>query len=475
MQMLLSLCFLVFGNFSDHPRTMDASSSLIFILDASGSMWGKIGDDHKITIAREVLGDLIDGLDDNREIGLVAYGHRQKSDCEDIEWLLAPASGQRAALKSSLTTVNPTGMTPLAQTAQHVIDALRKDGTSATIIMITDGQETCKGDLCTVVADAKKAGIDFVLHIVGFDLGNSDKTALECAARAGNGLYLDASNSDELGNALDEVSELTLENTGAELRVKSTKGGALIDATVNVYRKGTTDRVAALRTYSQPSTNPCVFHLPVGIYDIEVNPVGLRGVLPVTFGDVQIVEDTMTEKHAEFSSGMISITVTSNGALHDASIMLKSQTTGESVAGGRSYQSASSNPRVIEVNPDRYTVTVKSVTIDGPGHEQVFRDVIILPGEKSSLTCEIPHGILRLGATSGGKLWDCTVSVHDKSTDQNVASGRTYTTGTSNPKSFTLAPGEYTVVVKPLKLDAEPKTLSVVIAAGKTLVSECAF
>ena len=42
------------------------------------------------------------------------------------------------------------------------------------------------------VRTAKAADIAFVLHVIGFDIADSDTMLLECAAQAGNGLYLGA-------------------------------------------------------------------------------------------------------------------------------------------------------------------------------------------------------------------------------------------------------------------------------------------
>jgi Ca-activated chloride channel family protein len=64
-----------------------ARANIVFILDGSGSMWGQIGGKAKITIAKEVLTGLIQDLPSDVNVGLVAYGHRTKGDCNDVEEL----------------------------------------------------------------------------------------------------------------------------------------------------------------------------------------------------------------------------------------------------------------------------------------------------------------------------------------------------------------------------------------------------
>ena len=62
--------------------------NIMFILDASGSMWGQVEGKAKIAIAKEVLTGLIEELPDGLKVGLVAYGHRRKGDCNDVEELV---------------------------------------------------------------------------------------------------------------------------------------------------------------------------------------------------------------------------------------------------------------------------------------------------------------------------------------------------------------------------------------------------
>ena len=56
----------------------------MLVLDASGSMWGKIGDAEaaqtKIVIARDVIDDMLGTWDEATPLDLVAYGHRIKGE-----------------------------------------------------------------------------------------------------------------------------------------------------------------------------------------------------------------------------------------------------------------------------------------------------------------------------------------------------------------------------------------------------------
>ncbi|MFT6783463.1 MAG: hypothetical protein ACJA1A_003403 [Saprospiraceae bacterium] len=74
------LLFLFISNhsFCQPNEPSVAVSPIILIMDGSGSMWGQINGEAKIEIARKVVGYLVDNLEEERPIGLVTYGHRQK-------------------------------------------------------------------------------------------------------------------------------------------------------------------------------------------------------------------------------------------------------------------------------------------------------------------------------------------------------------------------------------------------------------
>ena len=65
-----------------------AQDSTMLVLDAAGSMWGQIEGTAKITITQDTIGTLLNDLDTGRELGLMAYGHRRKGDCVEIEVLV---------------------------------------------------------------------------------------------------------------------------------------------------------------------------------------------------------------------------------------------------------------------------------------------------------------------------------------------------------------------------------------------------
>ena len=91
-----------------------AADRAIVVLDASGSMWGQIDGQPKLEIARAALRGVLPTLPAGRELGLIAYGHRDKDSCEDIELLVPPAPGSAGAIVSAVERLGFVGKTPLA-------------------------------------------------------------------------------------------------------------------------------------------------------------------------------------------------------------------------------------------------------------------------------------------------------------------------------------------------------------------------
>ena len=74
-----------------------------------------------------------------------------------------------------------------------------------TVVLISDGKETCNADPCAVVGQLRDQGIDIRVHVVGFDVDRAEREQLMCIAEAGGGEYFSADSTAELKESLTEV------------------------------------------------------------------------------------------------------------------------------------------------------------------------------------------------------------------------------------------------------------------------------
>jgi len=183
-----------------------AQTSTLFILDGSGSMWGQVEGRAKIDIARQVLGDLTARLPADVQAGLLVYGHNRKDDCDDIE-LVAPLGSDHAAIGSALKGINPKGMTPITGALHRAVENFRTQEGASSIVVVSDGKETCGGDPCSAAREAIATGISLRIHVIGFDVTPEETQQLTCIAEEGNGKYFAAANAEQLVSALAEVEK----------------------------------------------------------------------------------------------------------------------------------------------------------------------------------------------------------------------------------------------------------------------------
>jgi len=446
---------------------------LVLILDASGSMWGQVGGENKIVIARRVLGELIDELPEGAEVGLVAYGHRRKGDCSDIETLASIGPLDRVALKATVDGLQPTGKTPITASIKAALEVVEQHGEPATVILLSDGLETCGGDPCETVRLARESGAELVLHVVGFDVEGEDLSQLQCVAQAGGGLFLGAKDAGELSAALDAVTALPVDAPVGRLAVRAVADGGLQDVAVHVTRREDGTEAGGARTYTRKETNPTSIPLADGAYDVRVRVVGVKGDHERSF-TIEIADGNTVEKALDYSTGELSIGVTRNGGLSDAVFKVYVAGTQDEVASGRTYTSEKSNPATVRLVAGSYDVEVGSVEIANKPWASLGT-LEIEPGGSKAVSHVFESGTLTVGAVRGSERVDATVHVVDAETGKAVAQARTYKGPPSNPKTFEVLPGRYRVRFKTVGKEPSKREIEVTVGAGAQVSRDIDF
>ncbi|MER8919003.1 VWA domain-containing protein [Mesorhizobium sp. M0802] len=182
-----------------------AANKVIIILDASGSMWAQIDGKPKLEIARESLRTVLQSVPGDDEIGLMAYGHREKGSCDDIELIVPPQAGSASAISAAADSLKFLGKTPLTAAVKQAAEALKYTEDKATVVLITDGLETCEGDPCALGKELEASGVDFTVDVVGFGLTADEGKQIACLADNTGGKYIQASDEKALQEALVET------------------------------------------------------------------------------------------------------------------------------------------------------------------------------------------------------------------------------------------------------------------------------
>lgn len=222
------------------------SAKAILILDASGSMWGVINGRTKIEIAREAVAKVVEGLDPSVQLGLMAYGHRRKGDCEDIELLIPPGPVNKQAFLDKVNSLKPLGNTPLTKAVEMAADILKSNENPATVILVSDGLETCGGDPCALANKLESTGVKFTTHVVAFDLSIQESRKIDCLAKDTGGMFLPASDANTLQRALSSAMQSVAQvKSGASFIAKNARTGDALDGASWVIKKTSGAQVAA--------------------------------------------------------------------------------------------------------------------------------------------------------------------------------------------------------------------------------------
>ncbi len=295
------LAFLALGLMFQGLSAIQAEEfpEIMFILDASGSMWGTAGGETKIEAARRVFDRIVPELPAEVNLGLTAYGHRRKGDCSDIETIVSCGAAERNMLLDEVSKLNPKGMTPIADAVKSVTDVLKTKENETTIILVSDGEETCHADPCGVVRSLKSSGIKFILHVVGFDVDHVQKEQLSCLADAGGGEYYGAEDAESLLIALESVKsevEKQVEKAKTVKKSVTTKIGKLrlsfpfgSDISINEIKVIRTSDNKTVKTVEDPGAES-LHPLLSGEYELLVgfaNP-NYKPPTEVSFGTFEI-------------------------------------------------------------------------------------------------------------------------------------------------------------------------------------------
>ena len=217
------------------PISAVAIDSAIIIFDGSGSMKKKIDGKPKIEVAREVMGSLMQDWNEDIDLGLMVFGHRTRV-CDDIEMVVPVGKPDTLRLLDAINGIVPKGETPIGTSLKMAAEQLNYIESPTTIILVSDGEESCKSDPCAVAEKLEKNGINFTAHVIGFDVSDKKKAKaleqLKCVADMTGGKFFEAKNAEGLKQALLETARTVAETkpahspqeTGLKLKAIPAKG-----------------------------------------------------------------------------------------------------------------------------------------------------------------------------------------------------------------------------------------------------------
>jgi Ca-activated chloride channel family protein len=308
-----------------HAQTVTAgeapTSRILFIFDASNSMAGQWEGERKIDLAKEILFEMLDTLEqrDKLEFGLRVYGHQSPvppQDCSDtkLEVPFGPRNASR--IRQTLDEIRPKGTTPIARSLAQAPEDFPSCGTCRNIIvLITDGIEACDGDPCKVSLDLQKKGIILRPFVIGIGSDPGFRETFDCI-----GEYFDTPTQEEYREALKEVITQALNTTSAQVNLlDSQKRPTETDVNLTFY-----DRYTGIIRYYMIHTlnrygNPDTLSLdPMVTYDI-----GIQTIPPLRLDSVRLVAGRHNTISVDAPQGYLYVRTRRGNAYENQEILVK--------------------------------------------------------------------------------------------------------------------------------------------------------
>jgi Ca-activated chloride channel homolog len=267
---------------------------ILFVFDASQSMYGRWQSDMKINIARNLLIKVLDSLKaiPNLEVALRLYGHQYlfpPQVCNDTKLEVPFGRDNFEKIKNKLNSIVPKGTTPIAYSlVQAINDFTPCKNCRNVVVLITDGIEECGGDPCLASQELQQGGIVLKPFIIG--IGTNFEKAFNCV-----GTYFDATSEDKFSNALNVVVSRVLNPTTCQVNLLDENDRPTETNICMTFYDTHTGKIRynfihTLNSYGQPDTLTID---PLGTYNIVVHTIppvevdsiglisGLHTIIPV--------------------------------------------------------------------------------------------------------------------------------------------------------------------------------------------------
>jgi len=244
---------------------------ILFVFDASQSMYGQWNYQQKIFSARNILSNFLDSIAqfDNIEVALRVFGDQYPVPpqvCEDSRLVVPFSKDNHRRIRKALRSLVPKGTTPISYALEQAAnDFPLCDNCRNIVVLITDGIEECDGDPCEVSLKLQSKGIILKPFVIG--IGKDFKGQYDCV-----GTFIEAVNEEDFVSGLNVMITQAMNNTSAQINLlDANHKPTTTNVAVGIYDHNTRlllhHFIHTLNAYGVPDT---IYLDPRHVYDVEV-------------------------------------------------------------------------------------------------------------------------------------------------------------------------------------------------------------
>lgn len=207
--LLTLLCLFILRAQAQPATQTPRQPRILLLLDGSSSMlqpWA--GNEIRFKAAARIVEGLMDSIyrvNPDVEFGLRVYGHQspaQNNDCYDSRMEVMFSKNNITQMGLRLASLRPYGVSPIAYSLRQAAeyDLLDDARNAYAIILITDGGESCGGNICDVVQKLLDRKIYFRPYVVSLVDYAPLKEQYACF-----GSYLKIAKPEDIGPSLNQI------------------------------------------------------------------------------------------------------------------------------------------------------------------------------------------------------------------------------------------------------------------------------
>ena len=380
---IFTLIFLLLMSFhisAQTAKTALTTTRILFLLDGSASMSNSFGDETRMDAAKKILGEIVDSLKTNPDIDIAlrVYGHQYASvlnDCSDTKLEVPFGKVNLPYLKSILSKIQPNGITPIALSLEKAAEDFPSDPTARNIIiLITDGEESCGGDPCSVSLAMQKNGVYLKPFVIGLGLDESFTSHMDCM-----GSYFNAQNEEAFRSVLKLIITKVMTSTTVQVNLLDENGKPLeTDADMTFYDAfSSITKYDYYHTLTYRGTPDTISIDPIYDYDLTIHTTP-----EIEVNDIHLNENTSTNINVKAPQGYLQIELSSgtvynnihqkikclvNEAGQPGTVLVQNINTTEKFLTGKYDLTFLTLPRTIIPNVDVSQSHTTTIQIPAPG------------------------------------------------------------------------------------------------------------
>lgn len=222
----ITLVLAIFLSIAAFAQKNVKTTRVLFIFDASQSMYSNFGAQSRMDVAKSLIIDMLDSLrgKENLEVALRVYGHQHPYPpqyCDDTKLEVDFGFDNISSIQNRLKTIKPKGTTSIAQALESGAYDFPSDATNARniVILITDGIEECNGDPCAISRLYQEKKVILKPFVIGIGLKKDFQKTFDCV-----GTFYDAKDPLSFKNILNVVVSQVLNTSTVQVNLLDKKG-----------------------------------------------------------------------------------------------------------------------------------------------------------------------------------------------------------------------------------------------------------